>query len=84
MPQRDPREILAENMRRLRAARGWSQEELGERSGIHRTHIGALERVEKQSTLRNLLKLADAFGVEAWELLKPVKATLRRKTVEKR
>jgi transcriptional regulator with XRE-family HTH domain len=60
---------LAENMRRLRRERGWSQEELGDRSGMHRTYVSQLERVTKVASIKAVDKLAVAFGVRVGELL---------------
>ena len=74
----DPHQILADNMRRLRAERGWSQELLGEKAGIHRTYIGSVERLERNPSVASLKKIARAFGVETWALLYPTKKKSRR------
>lgn len=47
---------------------GISQEELAYRAGVHRTYIGMIERAERNITLSNLKRLADALGVELKEL----------------
>ncbi|WP_102128489.1 helix-turn-helix domain-containing protein [Deinococcus planocerae] len=62
---------FAAHVRRLRKALRVSQEELGERAGIHRTYIGAIERGEANVTLDHMQKLADALGVDVGELLGP-------------
>jgi len=49
--------------------RGWSQEDLGFESGLHRTYIGVLERGEKNISLRNLIIVASTLGAKASELL---------------
>jgi len=54
----------------LRKQRNLSQEKLAERAGLHRTYIGMIERAEKNITLRNIAKIAEALGVEAYELIK--------------
>lgn len=59
------------NLRRLRAARGWSQERLGDEAGLHRTFIGSVERRERNISLDNIALLAWALGVELAELLTP-------------
>jgi transcriptional regulator with XRE-family HTH domain len=64
------RTILAQNLRRLRVERGWSQEDLGAESGLHRTFIGAVERSETNVSVDNIERLAAALGVEGWTLLK--------------
>ncbi|MBI4225747.1 helix-turn-helix transcriptional regulator [Candidatus Roizmanbacteria bacterium] len=47
-----------------------SQEELAERAGLHRTYIGMIERAEKNITLENIEKIANALGIKKYELLK--------------
>ena len=47
---------------------GISQEELAYRAGVHRTYIGIIERAERNITLSNIKRLADALGVELKEL----------------
>ncbi len=68
MPQ-EPNELLARNLRALRLARGWSQEKMAERCGLHRTYVGAIERGERNVTLETLNALALALGVSAAELI---------------
>jgi transcriptional regulator with XRE-family HTH domain len=61
--------IVAENLRRLRLARGWSQEVCAEKCGLHRTYIGAVERTERNITLATLDAIAQALKVSPLELL---------------
>lgn len=61
--------IFATNVRRLRNEIGISQEELAERAGVHRTYVGMLERGEKNVTIYNIERIADALEVEAPVLL---------------
>ena len=56
-------------VRELRIAKGVSQEDLAYRAGLHRTYIGMIERAEKNITLLNIKKIADALEVEIIELL---------------
>lgn len=65
------RAILAANLVKLRAERAWSQEMLGFETGLHRTFIAHVERQARNISLDNLEKIAIAFGVEAYELLRP-------------
>lgn len=61
--------IFAGNVRRLRLARGISQEELAELAGVHRTYVGMLERGEKNVTIYNIERIAIALNVDAPALL---------------
>ena len=63
------REIVAGNLRRLRHAKGISQEELADRAGIDRNYVGKLEREENAATVDMLEKLAQVLGVDPAELL---------------
>lgn len=63
------RVLLARRLRILRAARGWSQEVLGELAGLTRGYISAVERVEYDVSLDNIEKIARAFGMTVEELL---------------
>jgi transcriptional regulator with XRE-family HTH domain len=67
-----PKEILAQNLRRLKKSTGLSQEGLADRAGLHRTYISSIERSERNVSLENIFLLAEALGVEPGDLLKPV------------
>lgn len=56
--------VVADNIKKVRAEVGISQEELAERSGLHRTYIGGVERGERNITLESLEKIAKALNVE--------------------
>lgn len=55
-------------MRRLRSGSGLSQEALADRAELHRTYVGSIERGERNVSLDNIHRLADALGVAAREL----------------
>ncbi|MFM0630508.1 helix-turn-helix domain-containing protein [Paraburkholderia xenovorans] len=59
-------------LRQLRQARGWSQEELAERAGLHRNFVGLVERGSTQVAIDSLFSLADALGITASDLLRQV------------
>jgi transcriptional regulator with XRE-family HTH domain len=46
-----------------------SQEALAERTGLHRTYMGSVERGERNVSLDNIYRLAEALGVSAGSLL---------------
>ena len=60
---------LGATVRRLRLKRRWTQDVLSDRSGLHRAHIGEIERGETNVTLQTLKTLADTFKVRITELL---------------
>ena len=68
MPK-NPNLLLATRLRVLRAKLGWSQEELAERCGLHRTYIGAIERGERNVTLSTVHRIARAIGISSAELI---------------
>lgn len=55
-------------VRFLRKAAGLTQEELAERSNLHPTYIGQVERGERNLSLTCIEKLADGLGVKMKEL----------------
>ncbi len=55
---------------RLRKSQNLSQEQLAHKSGLHRTHIGMIERAERNITLLNIEKLAKGLEVEIDELFR--------------
>lgn len=48
---------------------GLSQEALADAAGIDRSHMGKIERGERNVTLLNVLKIAAALNKKAFELL---------------
>lgn len=73
---------FAKNLRKIRVAKGLSQERLAEHAGLHRTYIGSVERGERNITIDNMERLATALGCSLQELIeeeqKPDKALLDR------
>jgi transcriptional regulator with XRE-family HTH domain len=56
-------------VRETRKEKGFSQEELAHRANLHRTYIGMIERAEKNITLLNIEKIANALEVNINELM---------------
>lgn len=57
------------NLRRVRGEMGLSQERFGEAVGWHRTFVGAVERGERNLTLRSVERISDQLGVHPLDLL---------------
>lgn len=57
-------------MRRYRSALQLSQEELAERSGLHRNYIGGIERGERNVGVKAMIALARALEVHPADLFK--------------
>lgn len=55
-------------VRELRKLKNLSQEELAFRADVHRTYIGMIERAEKNITLLNIEKIANALDVSINDL----------------
>mgnify|MGYP003990612427 CR=1 FL=1 len=65
------KEILikfGEKVREIRKEKGLSQEELAHKADLHRTYIGMIERAEKNITLINIEKIANALDKSITEL----------------
>ena len=61
--------LFGKKVREIRKDRGMSQEELAYKANLHRTYIGMIERAEKNITLANINKLANAFDISIKELM---------------
>jgi len=60
---------VGRRIRVLRENRGFSQEELAWNSGLHRSHMGAIERGESNVTVRTLQRVGLALRVSVSELV---------------
>jgi transcriptional regulator with XRE-family HTH domain len=60
--------LFGKALRALREDRGYSQEELAERAGLHRNYVGGVERGERNVALENIVKLAGALSVRTRDL----------------
>lgn len=62
---------IAVNARRRREDLNLSQEEVAERSGLHRTYIGGIERAERNISVKALSRLAKGLNCSASFLVTP-------------
>lgn len=63
---------FGERVRQLRKQKKFSQEELAQRTGLHRTYISDIERGNRNVSLENIKKIADALDVQLNYLLKEI------------
>lgn len=69
----DALSAFGETVRALRQIRSLSQEELAAMADLDRTYLGGVERGERNVSLRNIVRIASALGVQPAALLKDVK-----------
>jgi len=66
----DIRRQVGANIRRLREARGLSQEDLGFEAEVHRTYVSGTERGVRNPTIVVLARIARALHVPPARLLR--------------
>ncbi len=69
MPCVTPEERFAANLRRQRLAKGLSQEQLAEKTGLHPSEVSRLERAVREPRLGTIARLARGLGVPAEKLV---------------
>lgn len=67
---RDLDQPFGDALRKRRKQLGLSQEALSFRAGLHRNYISDIERGLKSPSLRVIVKLAEALGMDASDLVK--------------
>jgi transcriptional regulator with XRE-family HTH domain len=76
----DLRQAFARNLRRLRHAKGLSQEDLAYEASVNRSYMSRLEKGSSYVGLEIIGKLADVLDVDPTEFLtRPAKGSKRRK-----
>lgn len=61
--------IFGTNLRKYRAEKGLSQEKFAELCGLHRTYIRDIECFQRNVSLENIQKIAEALDIEPSTLL---------------
>lgn len=61
--------VVGANIRRVRKDHSLSQEAFGESVGWHRTFVGAVERGERNLTLKTVERISDQLGIHPIDLL---------------
>lgn len=65
----DIQKKVGATVRALRKQKGWSQDVFADRTGLHRAHVGEIERGESNVTLQTLKILADTLRVRIADLV---------------
>ena len=73
------RDSVAATLRAFREAAGFSQEQLGERAGLHRTYVGGYERAERRLTIEAVEQVLAALGVTWTTFGAAMDAAVRRR-----
>lgn len=67
----EQRQLLADNVRRFRLEKGWSQKKLARHAQIDRTHLARLESRAINVSLDIIICLATALNIDIRELFTP-------------
>ena len=59
---------FGQRVRYFRKCLGISQDDLADKANLHRTYVGAVERGERNISLLNILRLADALDINVKDL----------------
>lgn len=65
---KDIRSILGERIKFFRKKKGFSQEDLGFKSSLHRTYISEVERGRRNISILNIAKIAKALDIDIKKL----------------
>jgi len=71
---RDPRIVFGQTLKRFRLRKGFSQEELADLAGIHRTYVGDVERGTRNIALLNMTRLAQALGLSLSRIIEEMES----------
>lgn len=66
----DIRKQFGRNIRKLRLKKNWSQEQLADAAGLHRTYVSEIERGERNPTITVIEKFGLALEVRPEVLFK--------------
>ncbi len=72
---------LGQVVRAKRSQLGYSQEAFADKVGLHRTYIGSFERGERNLSLQNLVRIANALDIRLSSLLAEAEEAVKRKKV---
>lgn len=81
-----PMNLLASLGKRIQSVRekqGLTQEQLEEKTGVNTKYISAIERGQKNVTVKTLAKIASGLQIELYEIFLPIEIIGSEKTIKK-
>ncbi|MBU4311915.1 MAG: helix-turn-helix domain-containing protein [Candidatus Omnitrophica bacterium] len=63
------RSVIGKRIKKLRMEKSLTQKDLAKAAGLHWTHVSKIESSKRIPTVKAIAGLAEALGIEAWELL---------------
>ena len=60
--------VFGENLKKYRTEMNLSQEAFAEKCGLHRTYISSVERFQRNISIENIQRIADALEIETYIL----------------
>lgn len=75
--------LFGERLKQRRQCLGLTQAQLFEQTGITPAYISVVERGRANPTLDMMVKLAEAVGAEAWDMIRPEQVSdIAKKSVQ--
>ena len=71
MTEKELRKIFCKNIKIYRGRNNWSQVALAQKAGVSVNFINDIESGKKWASPTTMIKIADAFNIHVYELLKP-------------
>lgn len=77
MKSQELKEVLSQNLKKIRKEKGWSQFELAEKAGISEQTMNSIEGLRLWPSDKTLAKLSNALKIEPYLLFIPQKVSLK-------
>lgn len=61
--------VLGTNLRKYRLEKGFLQEKFADLCGLHRTYISDIECFQRNVSIENIQRIAEALKIDAYKLL---------------
>lgn len=74
---------LGKRIQAVREKQGLTQEQLEEKTGVNTKYISAIERGQKNVTVKTLAKIVNGLNIELYELFLPIEIMGSEKAVKK-